>query len=297
MNLASTESASRRNFLRISAATLAGVLSGATTLLAQEPEPVRMPYNNLSDEDEIELGNALAARLDRQLPVVHNALIDFYLGRIVDRLAKASKRPNMPYRCVLVNSSAVNAYSIAGGHIYLNRGLVEFVEHENQLVATLAHEIGHVAAYHSANQIMLQYRAQQLFDMLRTNTPRHSEVIDQLAAQLGEAAAFLPMLHFSRENEYEADLLGFYEMVRAGYQPAGFLSLFELLSAMERKSGSIPIPWLSDHPPSADRAERIRREMQQVRVDQGAQEDTIAFHAFQIAMNLLPAPPKPRPRP
>jgi len=296
MNFASSELASRRNFLRISAVTLAGVMSGATGLLAEEPEPVRMPYNNLSDQDEIELGNALAAKLDRQLPVVRNTLIDLYLGRIVDRLAKASRRPNMPYRCVLVNSNEVNAYSIAGGHIYLNRGLVEFVNHENQLVATLAHEIGHVAAYHSANQIMLQYRAQQAFDLLRSNTPKHSEMIDQIVVQLGGLAALLPLLHFSRENEYEADLLGFYEMVRAGYQPAGFLGLFELLVEMEKKAGSTPIPWLSDHPASADRAERIRREMQLVRVDQGAQEDTIAFHAFQIAMNLLPAPPKPRPQ-
>lgn len=271
-------------------------MSGATALLAEEPRPVQMPYNNLSDEDEVELGKALAARLDRQLPIVENRLIDMYLGRMVERLAKASKRPNMPYRCVLVNTREVNAYSIAGGRIYLNRGLVEFVRHENQLVATLAHEIGHVAGYHSANQIMLHYRAQQLWDLIRSNAPRHSEVIDQMALQLGEAAALLPMLHFSRENEYEADLLGFYEMVRAGYQPAGFLSLFELLVEMENKSGSTPIPWLSDHPPSADRAERIRREMLQVNVQDGAQEDTVAFHAFQIAMNLLPEPPKPRPQ-
>jgi predicted Zn-dependent protease len=173
---------------------------------------------------------------------------------------------------------------------------VEFVEHENELVATLAHEIGHVAGYHSANQIMLRYRAQQAFDFFRSSAPKHSEVIDKMAAQLGELAALLPLLHFSRENEYEADLLGFYEMVRAGYQPSGFLGLFELLVSMERKAGSEPIPWLSDHPPSADRADRIRREMLLVKAPDGAQEDTFAFHAFQMAMNLLPEPPKPKPQ-
>lgn len=269
---------------------------GATGLLAEEPQPMQMPYNNLSDQDEIELGNAMAAKLDKKLPIVENTLIDMYLGRIVERLAKASKRPNMPYRCVLVNTREVNAFSIAGGRLYLNRGLVEFVRHENQLVATLAHEIGHVAGYHSANQIMLHYRAQQFFDILRSNTPKHSEVIDQMAAQMGELAALLPMLHFSRENEYEADMLGFYEMVRAGYKPSGFLGLFELLADLEQKSGSMQIPWLMDHPPSVERAARIRRELQTVSGQEGAREDSIAFHAFQLAMNLLPAPPKPKPQ-
>jgi predicted Zn-dependent protease len=296
MSFASSSFESRRNFLRVSAGTLAGVLAGATRLLAEEPQPVQMPYNNLSDQDEIELGNALAAKLDRQLPIVNHVLIDAYLGQFVERLAKACKRPTLPYRCVLVNTLEVNAYSIAGGHLYLNRGLVEFVEHENQLVATLAHEIGHVAGYHSANQIMLHYRAAQAFDFLRSNAPKHSEMIDQMVEQLGGLAALLPMLHFSRANEYEADLLGFYEMVRAGYQPSGFLGLFELLDAMEKKAGSTPIPWLSDHPPSADRADRIRREMRLVNVQDGTSEDGLAFRAFKMAMNLLPEPPKPRPQ-
>lgn len=292
MSLPFRPNPSRRRFIRTGACAAVAALGGITSLLAEEPHPTQMPYNNLTDADEVELGNMIAAKLDKQLPIVEHPLIDAYLDNFVARLSKASRRPQLPYRCVLVNSREVNAYSIAGGHIYLNRGLVEFVLHENQLVATLAHEIGHVAAYHSANQIMLTYRAHQLFDILRTNTPKHSEVIDQVAEQIGEAAAFLPMLHFSRENEYEADMLGFYEMLRAGYQPSGFMSLFELLASLEKKADSMPIPWLSDHPQSSDRAERIRQEMRTVSVPRGASEDTLAFHAFQLAMNLLPEPPK-----
>ena len=287
----------RRAFLRASACTFSAMaVSGAlwpAHLWGDEPHPARMPFNDLTDEDEIALGDIIAADLEKELQIVKHPLIDAYLGGIVDRLAKASQRPNMPYRCLLVNSEEINAYSIAGGRIYLNRGLVESIVHEDQLVATLSHEIGHVVARHSANQIMLTFRARKAYDMVKDHIPEHSKAIDEVIEKLGGALAMLAMMHYSRENEREADMLGFYEMLRAGYQPAGFLDLFAMLDDLEKKSTGLPIPLLRDHPPAAERAQAIHAELTRVNVPKGASEDSMSFHAFQLAMNLLPAPPPP----
>lgn len=287
----------RRKFLRLSVFAIPTLaVFGApfnTGLSAEEPHPIRMPFNDLTDEDEIALGDIFAAKLDRQIQIVKNPLIDAYLCDIVDKLAKASQRPNLPYRCGLVNTKEINAFSIAGGRIYLNRGLVESVTREDQLVATLAHEIGHVVGRHSANQIMLTFRARQAYDLVKNNIPQHSKLIDELIEKLGGALALLALLHYSRQNEFEADKLGFYEMLRADYQPSGFLSLFELFDALEKASDGLPIPLLRDHPAAADRAQAIRQEMTEVNVSKDAAADSFSFHAFRLAMNLLPPPSKP----
>jgi predicted Zn-dependent protease len=262
-------------------------------LRASEPYPIRMPYNTLSDQDEIELGRIIAADLEKHVQILELPLVDPYLNGIVQSLAKASQRPEMPYTCKLVNTDEINAFSIAGGGIYLNRGLVEFIEKEDQLVATLAHEIGHVVARHSANQIMLSFRARQAYDLVRSNIPEHAKMIEQVIEQMGGVLAMLALLHFSRENELEADMLGFYEMLRAGYQPAGMLDMFQMLGAIEQRPSSVLAPLLRDHPPAAERAKAIQHELTEVSVPAGASEDSFQFHAFKLAMTLLPAAPKP----
>ena len=283
----------RRSFLLASGMVGLEAVLGSRAW-ASEPHPLRMPYNTLSDDDEIELGKIVAADLEKQLQFIQIPLVDSYLNNIVQNLAKASQRPNMPYHCKLVNTEVINAFSIAGGGIYLNRGLVEFIEKEDQLVATLAHEIGHVVGRHSANQMMLNFRAQQAYELVRSNIPEHARMIEQMIEKMGGILAVLAMLHFSRENELEADMLGFYEMLRAGYQPAGMLDMFQMLAAIEQKQpSSLLSPLLRDHPPSAERAKAVQRELTEVTVPRGASEDTFQFQAFKLAMTLLPAAPKP----
>jgi predicted Zn-dependent protease len=286
---------SRRNFLRISGLTGLGAVFGSQ-VWASEPHPIRMPYNTLTDEDEIELGKIVAADIEKDIQIVHNPLVDSYLSDMVERLSKASQRPNLPYTIKLVNTKEINAFSIAGGGIYLNRGMVEFIDKEDELQATLAHEIGHVVGRHSANQIMLTFRARQAYALVRDNILAHAKEIQAIIESLGGALAMLAMLHFSREDELQADMLGFYEMLRAGYQPAAFLDLFKSLDELEQKEGSsLPSPILRSHPPAADRWSAIRRELTQVNVPKGASEDSFQFQAFKLAMNLLPAPPPPKP--
>ncbi len=266
-------------------------------LRGDEPHPTRSPLNNLSDKDEIALGDIFAADLEKELPLVSNPLIDAYLDGIVQKLAAVSQRPGLPYLCQLVNAEVLNAFSIAGGRIYLYRGLVEKLGKEDELVATLSHEIGHIVGRHSANQVMLAFRARQAYDLVKDKIPQHAGMIQEVIAKLGGALATVAMLHFSREDEYEADKLGLYETVRAGWQPSGFLSLFDKFAVLEKQSAGLPLPLLRDHPPAEDRAQALREELAKVTVPSDAISDSLPFHAFSLAMNLLPEPPKPETTP
>jgi predicted Zn-dependent protease len=262
------------------------------SLLAEEPHVSQQ--SKISDADEIELGKKFGEQLEKEEPIVTNPVIDPYLTGIVRQLAAKSQRPNMPYHIKLVNSMDVNACSIPGGGLYLNRGLLELVTSEDQLVATLAHEIGHVVGRHAINQMLLTFQAKALLKPVLENLNKNNGIVEHIILRLGGAVGMLAMLHFSREDEAQADLLGFYEMLRAGWDPHGFIKLFALLEKVEKAAGGAPIPFLSDHPATPARLAAIQRELRSVRIPAGAKTDSMSFHACKAAMRLLPDPPKPK---
>jgi beta-barrel assembly-enhancing protease len=290
MSMIETKKFSRRAMLGMLGTGAGWIAAGA--LRAAEPHITVPPYNNLSDEEEIALGQKFAAKLESEVQIVYNPIVDRYLNGIVQNLAKVSQRPNLPYRVKLVNTMTINASSIPGGNIYLYRGLVHIMESEDEMVAALSHEVGHIVGRHVTNRLLLSFQARKVYEAVRQNLFKNNQVVGQIIDRLGGAVAMLALLHFGREDEYQADMLGFYEMLRAHYQPKGFLKFFAQVEELERKSGSHPNPYLVDHPPTHDRYERIEHELTQVQVPARTHEDSLEFHAFRAALNLLPAPPK-----
>jgi len=270
----------------------AAALTLSPGLLAEEPHVTVSPLNKLSDVDEIQLGRRFAAQLEKEVPIIDNVLVDHYLGKIVEGLAAQSQRPNLPYSVKLVNSHVPNAFSLPGGFLYINRGLIELIASEDEMAAALSHEIGHVVARHAVNQLLLSFAARSVLKPVLDNLDQQNGVLEGIILKYGGAVAMLAKMHFSRRDEGQADLLGFYEMLRAGWDPNGFLKLFAHLEELEKASGSIQIPFLSDHPPTPERAEAIRNELQSVTVPAGAASNSMKFQVFKTAMGLLPQPPR-----
>jgi predicted Zn-dependent protease len=265
----------------------------ASCLSAEEPHIHISPLNLLTDEDEIALGRQFATMFEQEEAMAGNTLIDRYLGGLVARLAAQSQRPNLSYSIKLVNSHVPNALSMPGGFLYVNRGLIELITSEDELAAALSHEIGHVVGRHVVNQLMIFFAAQHLIKPVLDNLDKQNSVVNQIILNFGGAAAMLARLHFNRRDEAEADLLGFYDMLRAGWDPNGFLKLFAQLDTLEKSQAGTPIPFLSDHPPTPEREEAIRRELKLVSVPAGAAANSVKFQVFKSAMQILPEPPKP----
>ena len=282
---------------------LRGVGLGAvSTLLAREfaasglfaEEPHLKSGNKLSDAEEIELGRRFAAALEREQPIVSNGLIDNYLGKVVAELGGKGQRPNLPYSIKLVNSKIPNVLSLPGGFLYINRGMVETVGSEGELVALLAHQVGHVAGRHGLNQLLAAFSAQSLLKPVLDNLNQKNAVIDDIFFKLGGASAVLNKMRFHFKEETEADLLGFYEMQRAGWDPSGFLKLFahldKLEGAYDEYSTDEPPPFLSHHPPNPERITAIRRELKLVTIPAVASSDSTKFKVLKSALALLVAP-------
>ena len=274
------------------AALFLNPLLATTGLIAEEPRVSTRSRGNLTDEEEIALGRRFAVELEKETPLLSNPLIDQHLNSMARALANHSQRPSLPYHVKVIDSSDVNASSLPGGTIYVNRGMLELLTSEDELAAILGHEIGHVVGRHAINQLMLTFQAKALLKPVLDNLNKQNGLVEKIILQLGGAVALLARLHFSRQDEAQADLLGFYEVLRAGWDPRGFVKMFAAVEALEKNGGGASIPFLSGHPPTPERLAAIQHELSQVTIPEDARTDSLDFRACKAALKLLPPPPR-----
>src|SRR5262245_45860144 len=75
-----------------------------------------------------------------------------YVNRVGQRLVAHSDKPGMSFTFTVVDSPDINAFALPGGYVYINRGLLAYLESEAELAGVLGHEIGHVTAGHHSSQ-------------------------------------------------------------------------------------------------------------------------------------------------
>lgn len=265
----------------------------AWPLFADEPKPVKPSYNTMSDEDEISLGRDLSKEMEKRekMKFIESRSLHTYADGILQKVAETSRRPNIPYSLKIVDTTAVNACALPGGFVYLNRGLMEWSHNEAEMVSVLAHEIGHVAGHHGANNICREKSADSLISEA-SRILLGDEAPGKIIEQLGGPVAVLAMLRYDRYQESEADLLGCYNMQRAGWNPESMVTLFKRLSDRAGGFDSILVV-TSDHPASSERAERISEELKQYPPPGKLVTSNAAFDSMQAELKKLPPAPKP----
>lgn len=108
----------------------------------------------------------MAADVNPHLPILDDPLLNAYVHAVGLQLAAASSRPDLEYRFYIVNTPAVNAFALPGGHIYLTAGLIERTRDGEEFAGILAHEIGHVAARHGVQRLQRELRTESLVNVL-----------------------------------------------------------------------------------------------------------------------------------
>lgn len=222
-------------------------LSGCTSVrqvLGRELVPV---------ETEVELGQGLARQVEAEHTVARDAELQRYVRFLAQPLIDQAwaDRPGIDYRItVLDDDEQVNAFALPGGPMYVFTGLLLLAEDEAEVVGVLAHELGHIVARHSANQLGAQFGVTMLMSLALGEEP---DKLAELAAQLAGAGA---MARFSRDDEREADDYGVTYTVGAGYDPQGLIDLFAKMGSAPQ--GSLD-KLLASHPATDERIERIER--------------------------------------
>jgi len=174
------------------------------------------------------------------------------------RAGTAEQVRNTPVTFTILDSPIINAMALPGGYIYVTRGMLAYLNDEDQLAVVLAHEIGHVAARHAARQAWQQQIGQGL---LLGGALLGQGILGLPAGDLmnlGGMAAELLFLRYSRDDELEADQLSVDYSSRAGYDPREAVGFFQTLNRIQEKEGQAMPNFLSTHPNPGDRIQRIR---------------------------------------
>jgi predicted Zn-dependent protease len=248
-------------------------------------------FNLYSPEQDVELGRQAAREVEQQLPLLSNARVDGYVGEVVSRLARYAPGPEFRYQAKTVNAADINAFALPGGFLYVNRGLLEAVRTEGELAGVLAHEISHVALRHGTKQATKGAAAQTGLDLLTQILGRKDNRSGQIAGVVGGIGLNAAFLHFSRDDEKEADQSGARIMAHAGYDPMEMATFFDLLAQQRKSNPGKVAQFFSSHPEPGDRAQLIR----QAGYERGGRERQVGDIRV-IRQELQRLPPAPGPR-
>ena len=172
------------------------------------------------------------------------------LGEMTQRLTE--QIPNNPYtfEVTVVKSDVVNAFALPGGHVVVFTGLMKKAESGEEVAGVMSHELNHVLQRHGLERIVKS---------LGLMTAVAIVLGDQqgLVGMMKQVGVELLTLKFGREQETEADVKGLQLLQRAKIDPSGMIKFFERLS----DKGEGRKEWLSTHPMSTARAERLKTEL------------------------------------
>lgn len=272
-------------------AILLALLAGLP-LRAEEPTPTRAFYNTFTDEEEVAMGLKAAEEAEKQLPILVEPLLTAYVNHLGQKIALESRRPQIQYSFKIVNTDVVNAFSLPGGFVYVNRGLLDFVGNESELAGVLAHEVGHVVAYHSMNDVARRSLVDQgMYQLQKAGLVNDQQMVNMLQRYGGPMLLFVDR-KFSRQEESEADMLGLYNAIRAGYDPQGLISFLARLSQYTGNPTLVE-SLLMNHPLPGERAKALRAELKEHPAPAGLTRDSMGFKTARLQLKVLPPPPPP----
>jgi predicted Zn-dependent protease len=208
-------------------------------------------------QEEIALGLQSAPQMIRESGGLSRdangrALVDRVGSRLI--ASTAAKETSYQFKFhLLADNETVNAFALPGGQIFITEALFRRLKSEDQLAGVLGHEMGHVVARHSneqmANSRLWSGLAQGLGVLL-------SDGHSNSGAQIANMVAQWRVMKFSRDDESEADALGVRFMMQAGYNPEALIGVMEILAQVS--GGANSSDFMSSHPNPANRMEHIR---------------------------------------
>jgi predicted Zn-dependent protease len=187
------------------------------------------------------IGKNQHAELLGQRAIYNDPPLQAYVNRVGQRLVASSDDPNGTFTFTVIDSPDINAFAAPGGYIYVNRGLLAYLDNEAELAAVLAHEIGHVtASHHNRRQA-----ASVTNSVVATTTYVLTGSSDLASASTMYGGELIS--GYGRDMELEADGLGAQTMHQSGYDTDSLLEVIGVLKDQEQfqrvqsKSGGKPV--------------------------------------------------------
>jgi len=244
----------------------------AVTILA-----IAQVSGNPKQKEEENLGREYAADIERQVKLVTDPAIVDRVKRIGLELADIANKVEVPatfgsseiypfkYQFKVVEDKDVNAFSLPGGIIYVNTGLLKLVDSDDELAGVLAHEIAHAAHHHLTHLIRKssnvdRYVALVALAGILSNIRSRDLNNLLLGAQMMKIGK---LSSYTQEAEIDADRTAVAYLVRSRYNPEGMLAFIKKLEAKRTESPTLPLGIYQTHPAPYRRASAIAKAMRE----------------------------------
>lgn len=235
----------------------------------------------ISPQQQITLGQQLDSAIlanPGEYPILDQGQYDDayqYLQAMLDEILRSDdiRYEEFPWEIKIIEDDEVlNAFAAPGGYMYVYTGLIKYLDTEDDLAGVLGHEVAHADLEHSARTMERNYGAQVLLSI----------VLGDGSPQIGNIAAGLAGLSFSRAFESDADARSVDYLADTRYNCAAARSFFEKLEA-SGQSGGTP-EFLSTHPKPANRVEDISAKAEEL----GCDTTPLDPASYQDFKNMLP---------
>ncbi len=225
------------------------VTTGVVTAQGPAPEscpvltiPQIVPGSNIFDqEQEIALGDAIAAAIQQSVRVISDPALTGYLQTLIDRLAQPLPPNHMPFRIAVTDEGSADAFGIPGGRIYLARKMVALTRSEDELAGVLAHEMGHIVATHAALNMSAAFRrtlgVTQVGDRADV-VAKWNQYLSNHGRQHLSGADYVKAQKLEEREQTQADTIALYLVSRAGYSTQAFVDFFDRLAETKGKTAS-----------------------------------------------------------
>lgn len=217
----------------------------------------RQEYTMTSTEKEVETGRKVARKVEEELPLVADEPMQERVRAIGRRIAAVCDRRELIYHVAVVEGEDVNAFSLPGGWVYLNDGLIEKAANDDELAGVIAHEIAHITARHA----VARYESSLGLQIVQLATLATRQAAASQGAGIAMRAA---QLAYARDDELEADRLGVKYMKAAGFDPKGMLTFLQTLREIHQDEprylprGFVRPHYAMTHPYVPDRIRTVK---------------------------------------
>ncbi len=219
---------------------------------------------NMTPEQETALGLQSVPQMAQQFGgEVRDPMLRNKINEIGHRLLEAKERiidkrgtqtSDFDYEFqfhVLADAETINAFALPGGQVFITMALLQKLPNEDAVAGVLGHEIGHVLAQHSLQQMAKDGLLSGFINAAVVATSDGTANNSQIAQMVGKVV----QTRYGREHESESDRIGIQLMLEAGYKPEELLSVMKVLA--ESMNGPRPPEMLSSHPFPETRAKQI----------------------------------------
>jgi predicted Zn-dependent protease len=211
-------------------AAVALLLGAAVLTCATNPVTGKKELSFVSESQEIAMGREYSTQVAQEMGVYPDSGIQQYATTLGRELAAGTERPKLPWTFTVMDDPQVNAFALPGGYIFITRGILTHMNSEAELASVLGHEIGHVTARHSVQQMTRQQLAQ-------IGLVAGAIASDKIAQNLGVISQGLGVLFlkYGRDDESQADGLGFRYALSDGYDVRKMIDMFTILQRVTAK--------------------------------------------------------------